>query len=83
MTLKKLKQLSATVLLALMLGASVHAGDMNFPPAPPAPPPDHITSAETSPTTKDQGIQSLAVSDPAADVSIIAFNLLCDMLSMY
>jgi len=64
-----------------MLGASVHAGDMTFPPTPP---PEHITSAETSTTTDDhQGIQSLAVSETAADVSIIAFDLFCDLLSVY
>ena len=32
--MKILKQLSATILLALVLSASAYAGDMNSPPAP-------------------------------------------------
>jgi hypothetical protein len=81
--MKTLKQLFATIILAMALGASVHAGDMGFPPVPPPPPPGNITTGVTSPAADDQGNQSPAMPDAATDASIIAYDLLCDLLSIY
>jgi hypothetical protein len=78
----RLKQLFSTILLAMALCASVHAGDMQMPPADP--PPDHMTSGVKSPATDDQGNRSLVTApDADAGISITVFDLLRNLLSMY
>lgn len=78
--MKTMKRLFATMLLAMALGATVHAGDMDCPPLPP---PDHITAGVTSPVTDGQENQTPTASDTGFDVSTVAIEVLWDLLSMY
>lgn len=77
--MKTLQRIFATTLLALAFCASAHAGEMGTPPAPPPSP--NITT--TSPSNEEPGNQGFTASDAVTDGSIIAYDLICDLLSIF
>jgi hypothetical protein len=80
-TMKNLHKLFASILLGLVLGLPVCAGDMNSPPVPIPPAPCTITTAEgTVPDPNCTG----TVPPPAGDTdaATVIINLLAGMLSI-
>lgn len=79
--MKNLHKLFGTILLGLVLGLPVCAGDMNSPPAPAPPPPCTMTTSGT--TIPDPNCTG-TVATPAGDVAAsVVINLLATMLSIY
>ena len=77
--MKNLQKLIATVLIGLILGLPVCAGDMNSPPTPGPPAPCTIVTPEgTIPDPSCPGTAPL----PGNGATII-INLLARMLSIY
>ena len=80
-TMKNLQKLFASILLGLVVGLPVCAGDMNSPPAPGPPAPCTITTLEgTIPDPTCTG----TVPTPAGDTGTVTviINLLARMLSI-
>jgi hypothetical protein len=76
--MRKLRQLSIAVLLALMLGAPAFGGIVDCPPAP-APPPSSVMATGTTDTPPSDA-QPVVATDPVVD---IALNLLQGALSLF
>ena len=82
--MKALQKLFATILLCLVLGVPVCAGDINSPPAPQPPPLTSCTTNTSGGAAADSACSKYA-NAPAADVdaATVAINLLVSMLSIY
>ena len=77
--MRKLRQLSMAVVLALMLGAPALAGIIGCPPEP-APEPPSATATGTIDTPPSDAQPVAAPTDPVVD---IALNLLQSVLSIF
>jgi hypothetical protein len=75
--MKTLKQLFATLILAMALVTSVHAGDMNCPPADPPPP------GMKSSDIDGHEVQNPTAPDADIDITTIVRDVIWDLLSMY
>lgn len=77
--MRKLRQLSMAVVLALMLAPSALAGITDYPPAP-APPPPSANATGTIDTPPSDAQPVAAPTDPVVD---FALNLLRGALSLF
>jgi len=78
--MRRLRHLSVTVVLTLVLGTSAFAGTIECPPAP-APPPPSITATGITDTPPSALTESVAApTDPVVDVTL---NLLLSVLSLF
>ncbi len=78
--MRKLRQLSMAVLLALMLGVPAFAGIIDGPPAPAPPPPASAMAMGIVDTPPSDALPVTPATDPLVDV---ALNLLQGALSLF
>lgn len=86
--MRNVQKLLAAILLALVLGASAYAGDMDAPPTPPPPPP--IAAAATGdiqsptiPALAPGNSATPSAAEAVVDTRTLLFDLLYGVLSMY
>jgi hypothetical protein len=78
--MRNVKKLLLAIVLAFLVGTPVCAGDMSSPPYTPPPPP--ITNQAANPEEPCDSQGSVA-SDGLIDPTLVIFDLLYSMLSIY